>query len=165
MEVRLDFVGLDEVRRGAFHVAAPDGRCALPRLVLTASGQAWVEDRTIVACEVPAGAESLRQALLAVWGNSGPSGRGTRLSSEQCWLPAGLVNQLAEVRATWAVTWYDTGPYERFVNSAKPFLEESSVTLEFESAPGSAAPPASQQDPAGHHRGHVAVDLDRKSVV
>ena len=159
MELRLDFVGVDEARRSAFRLAARDGRYALPRLVLTASAQAWVKDTAIVSCEVSAGAEPLLQALLAGWAKSGPSGRGTRLSSEQCWLPAELVNQLAEVRATWAVTWSDTGLYQRYANSGKPFREENSVTLEFEPAPASGAPPAGQQGPAWHHRGHVAVDF------
>lgn len=159
MELRLEFVGTDEVPRRDFHLAEQDGRYPLPRLVLTASGHAWVEDATIVSCEVPTGAESLRAALLAAWRNNGPSGHGTQLSSPPCWLAAEHVTEPAEVRITWAVTWYDTGLYERFVNSAEPFHEEGSVTLSFEPTPRSAVPQAGQQDPTWRHRGHVAVDF------
>jgi len=157
--LRLEFVGTEEMPRRVFHLAERDGRYPLPRLVLTASGPAWVEDTTIVSCEVPTGAESLRTALLAAWGNNGPSGHGTPLRSPQYWLAAEHVTEPAKVRVTWKVTWYDIGLYERYVNSAEPFREEGTVTLSFEPAPGNTAPQAGQPDPTLRHRGHVAVDF------
>jgi molecular chaperone DnaK (HSP70) len=159
VELRLEFAGTDDVPRSAFHLTEQDGRYLLPRLVLEASGDAWVDDAQIESCEVPPGAEPLRAALLAAWGGNGPSGHGTHMSSPQCWLAAEHVSEPVEVSVTWSVTWYDTGLYERFVNSAEPFREESTVTMSFEPEPATAPPPEGQQDSAWGHRGHVAVDF------
>ena len=155
MDLRLQFVGADEVPRRSFTLTERDGKFALPRLVAAATGTAWLEDARIVSCQVPDGAGALRTALLAAWGGNGPLGDGTRVESPPCWLDSRHVTEAAEVRVTWAVTWYDTGLYDRYLNSTEAFLEEASVTLNFE--PASVQAPPIDED--WGHRGHVAVDF------
>lgn len=159
MQLRLEFVGTDAVPRRDFRLTEQDGGYPLPRIVLTATGHAWVEDTAIVSCAAPPGTESLRAALLAAWKNEGPTGHGTKLSSAQCRLAAEHVTEPVQVRVTWAVTWYDTGIYERYQNSAEPFREESTVTVSFEPAPRGVVPPAGQPDQIPRNRGHIAVDF------
>lgn len=151
MDLRLQFIGADEVPQRSFTLTETDGRYALPRVVATASGAAWLEDARIASCEVPDGAGALRTALTAAWGGNGPLGDGTRVESPQCWLDARHVTEPAQVRVTWAVTWYDTGLYDRYLNGGEAFLEEASVTLDFE--------PAQAPDDEWGHWGHVAVDF------
>ena len=157
MELRLEFVGTDAVPRRAFRLDERDGGYQLPQLVATANGQAWLEDATIVSVEVLEGAELVESALRAAW-RDGPSGRGSRLSSPPCRLAAEHVTEPVEVRVTWRVTWYDRGLYERYVNSAEPFLEEGSVNLSFQPAPTVTTQQAVKQDATWLHRGHVALD-------
>jgi hypothetical protein len=152
MDLRLQFIGADGKSRRSFTVTERDGHYALPRVVATADGTAWLENAVIASCQVPDGAGALRAALLAAWGGNGPLGDGSRVESPSCRLDAQHVTEPVEVRVTWAVTWYDTGLYERYLNSAEAFLEEATVTLDFEPAP---VPPANDD----WHWGHVAVDF------
>jgi hypothetical protein len=157
MNLRLEFADVDGTPGQEFSLAVRDDQYPLPHLVLTADAPAWVEDADLTSCEVLSGDESLGDALVTAWRSGGPSGHGRQLSSVQCWLPAGRVTEPAEVRVTWLVTWYDTGPHERFLNSAEPFKSEGSVTLNFEPGPEGGDDPGSQR-PSRHH-GHVAVDF------
>jgi hypothetical protein len=154
VDLRLQFIGADEVPQRSFTLTEQDGQYTLPRVVAAATGTAWVEEAVIASCQVPDGAGALRAALLAAWDGNGPLGDGTRVESPQCRLDARHVTGPAEVRVTWAVTWYDTGFYDRYLNGGEAFLEEASVTIKFE--------PASVPAPAGDdwgHWGHVAVDF------
>jgi hypothetical protein len=157
MELRLEFTDIDGTPRSEFAPAVQDGQYPLPQLVLTADTAVWVEDAAIISCEVLTGDESLSDALRTAWGNSGPSGHGSRLPSAQCWLPAGRVTEPAEVRVTWQVKWYDTGPFDRLYNSAEPFEKVGNVTLSLE--PGPARPGGPRTPANSRHRGYVAVDF------
>lgn len=163
MELRLQFVGSDGVPRRSFTLPAQDGHYQLPRLVTVATGDVWIEDATIQSCDVPPGAQELRTELLAAWDGNGPSGHGTRLWSPVSSLLVQHVTRPAEVRVTWAVSWYSTGLYERYLNSADAFLEEASVTLNFEPPPRPEPEQALVEEPERAsadwgHRGHVAID-------
>jgi len=158
IEVALDFVDADGRSGNAFRLIERDGRYLLPRLVITATDHVWLDEATIASCEQLTGSTTLRAALLAAWSGSGPSGHGTRLESPECWLAASHVTEPSEVRVAWAVTWYETSLYERFVSSSEPFRREGSVTMSFEPAPRAAVREQEQED-ARWSRGHVAVDF------
>jgi hypothetical protein len=168
VRLRLEFVGADAVPRQEFRLIEQNGGYQLPGIVLRATGHAWVEDTAIVSCAAPPGAppgaEALRAALLDAWGNAGPAGHGTLLSSAGPRVAAEHVTEPVELRVTWAVTWYDTGIYQRFQNSAEPFREESTVSVNFEPArraavPPPAAPPPARPGEVARNRGFVAVDF------
>jgi len=157
MELRLEFTDVDGTPTSEFSLHAADGQYPLPRLVLTADGPIWAEDAAIISCDVLAGDESVGGALRTAWGSCGPSGHGTQLSSAQCWLPAERVTERTEVRVTWLVRWYGTGPYERLLNNVEPVEKEGSVTLSFEPALAQPGEPSNPSSP--RHHGHVAVDF------
>jgi hypothetical protein len=165
MDMRLDFVGPDGTPVPTFRLTARDGQYPLPRLRLSAKPEAWIDDVEIASCDLHPADQSLRQVLLAQWENSGPSGNGSVLVAEQRWLPAEHVREPVEVTASWKVTCYDGGPYERFVNSLDPVTQEASVALTFEPSTEPTAPSAGagqsddEQDRPPAHLGHVAVDF------